>query len=491
MTTRKLSTDRSVWTARLIVVAALLLVMSAFSPTSGASAAPAPYLGLTAMGMPSSPQPYMPSDFALTKHQRQTCGTSIDNGFGPPADGGTCPMIASHGADCSAPPATHPIGMAYADEMFICHDHLMTAFDPNGAGILEFQPNQLVDFSGGPATVSISRSTFNTTANGSRDYTEVYFVPFADQLAYNTDDNIGEVQKEARTYIRVEMRTQGGNTFAATEQVNGVQADLPGDFTTLEDATGLVDSAVIRTPIAFTLSATHFTLSCNGHVFIDANLPMTFPVTQVVPQFEHVSYDPEKDGDVPNTWHWSDLSISSAVPYYLQMAMPEAVGDYGDLGLQNFISFPAAPAGSFLRFQGFNDQDPNGFAGNYDISFDGGATWTHWASKTPQDMSLGSFWQPIPTGAFSAILRGGSGWYARDFYVMSLNGAKPQPTPTPTSMPTVTPTALPPTPTPIPTATPSPTVSPTPVTITIQNVPCIVTLNGVQQSGTCSGTFTH
>ncbi|HEV2236910.1 MAG TPA: hypothetical protein VGR57_09655, partial [Ktedonobacterales bacterium] len=160
----------------IVCVLALALALAA-SAQPRAHAATSPYLGLVNMGMPTAPQPYNPADFAITKHQRQTCGT-VGNGFGPPADGGTCRITADHGADCGPPPATHPIGMAYKDELFVCHDHLMTAFDPAGAGVLEFQPNVLVDFSAGPATVSIDRSTAITTPNESRDYTEFYFVPF-------------------------------------------------------------------------------------------------------------------------------------------------------------------------------------------------------------------------------------------------------------------------------------------------------------------------
>lgn len=46
------------------------------------------------------------------------------------------------------------------------------------------------------------------------------------------------------------------------------------------------------------------------------------------------------------------------------------------------------------------------------------------------------------------------------------------------------------TPTPTPTSTPLPVPSPTPAPVPIHNVPCVVTLNGVQERGTCDGTFT-
>ncbi|HEV2238939.1 MAG TPA: hypothetical protein VGR57_19935, partial [Ktedonobacterales bacterium] len=287
-------------------------------------------------------------------------------------------------------------------------------------------------------------------------------------FAYNTDQNIGEMVKEPATYLRVEMRTQGGNTFAVTEQVNGMQHDVSGNnYTTLEQATGLVDSAATRTPIIMTISATHFSLSCNGFTFYNASLPMAFPTTQTVFQVQHVSYDPEKEGGRGDTWHWSNLAISSAVPYYLNQAAPEAVGDYNWLG--NKVTFAPAPAGAFLRFQGFNahyDSFPSG----YDISFDGGATWAPWKRvSNPGDNSLTSVWQPVPQGATSAILRGRDGWYARDFYVMAANGAAPAPT--------------------VP-AMPSPTAVARPTPVAINGVPCTVTLNGIAQRGTCSGTFT-
>jgi hypothetical protein len=46
-----------------------------------------------------------------------------------------------------------------------------------------------------------------------------------------------------------------------------------------------------------------------------------------------------------------------------------------------------------------------------------------------------------------------------------------------------------PTPMPTPTPTPSPSPSPTPAPIGINGVPCTVTINGVQMTGTCTGTF--
>jgi hypothetical protein len=40
-------------------------------------------------------------------------------------------------------------------------------------------------------------------------------------------------------------------------------------------------------------------------------------------------------------------------------------------------------------------------------------------------------------------------------------------------------------------ASPTPTPTPAPTPATINNVPCIVTINGVQRAGTCAGTFSR
>ncbi len=129
------------WTlAVLALVVGVVVVLQRSG--QGAQADTVPYLGLVNLGMPTAPQPDMPADFAVTKHFRQTSG-SVGNGYGPPADSGNEAMTADHGADCSAPPATHPIGTGYADLVFVCHDHLMTAINSGAYGEVLFQPARL------------------------------------------------------------------------------------------------------------------------------------------------------------------------------------------------------------------------------------------------------------------------------------------------------------------------------------------------------------
>lgn len=48
---------------------------------------------------------------------------------------------AQHGADCSAPPATHP-NTSYAGAVFQCANHVMTAISAGGYGVIYLTPNQ-------------------------------------------------------------------------------------------------------------------------------------------------------------------------------------------------------------------------------------------------------------------------------------------------------------------------------------------------------------
>jgi hypothetical protein len=465
----------------LVVASAVVLQRSG----QGAQANSAPYLGLMNTGMPTAPQPYMPSGFAVTKHLR---GSAYNTA---PFDGGTS-MIADHGADCAGPPATHTESGAYATMLFVCHGHIMTAInsDHNGYGEILFQPDQLVDWSAGPATVSISVSTFKTSG---RDWFSFMLVPFNEQEAIVTDGQEAEPIRMPRDTVTWGTCPNNGIAFCdASETINSVNQDVPNHdaWTNLEDIVGA--SKTIRTPITATISRTHFTLVAGGHTFADGDFAVPLPFTQAVFQVMHHGYTASKDGcqyvpkeqaalglcQAPDTWHWSNLAISSAVPYALDMAMPDAAGDHAGLG--HSITFAPAPADAHLRFQWF-DACCHGVSGS--ISFDGGQTW---AALHVQDMQNpagdnpangSNIWQPVPQGATSALLRGSSGWYARDFYVMA-QGAGGGTTSAPT------------TPASAPTTTPMPPMSaPSPAPLPINGVPCTVTINGTTRTGTCSGMF--
>jgi hypothetical protein len=404
--------------AVVVVVFALALALAAL-PQLRARAATSPYLGLVSMGMPTAPQPWMPTDFAITKHLRNNAALQFD-----PSDGGSA-MTADHGADCGPPPGTHPTSGAYASMTFVCHDHLMTALnaDQNGYGELVVQPNQLVDFSGGAtATVSISVSTFRTS---DRDWISFHFTPFAEQQAYL--ETIADSQVMPPDDLQLALCSSNQFALCAQETVGGTTYAIPGDSATTVESL-IPPSKAVRTPLSMALSQTHLRVTMAGHTFYDTPLPRPLAFSQSIFQFIHHSYTPSKDGceftppaeqgalgrcNAPDTWHWSTLAIDRAVPYYLSMGMPEAVGD----GQGNRVTFAPAPAGAHIRFQSFtNDYQPS-----TEASFDNGATWGRVNNQNGAfEGHASNAWLPVPPGATSMLLRGTSQWYARDFYVMSL-----------------------------------------------------------------------
>jgi hypothetical protein len=466
--------------ASVVAISGAIIAGVALQQRPSAHAAPTSYLGLVNLGMPTAPQPFMPSNFAITEHLRNAPD------YGPPVTGGTS-MTADHGPGCEAPPTTHQADGSYASMVWVCHDHVMTSISSanNGYGEISLQPNQLVDFSdGATATVDISVSTWRMS---DRDWLDFNFSSFNQQLAYPVDSSLPDGQGLAENDVQVSMCSSNGDAWCAYQYVNGQETQLQGDsFTQLQQIPGFSVSKSVRTQLEFQISATHFKFWAPTlhYVFYDVALPHPLSFDQAIFQFTHHSYTTTKDpndwapaeqqaaglGNMAGTWHWSNLAIDRAVPYFLSMGMPEAAGD----GIGSAVDFAQpAPAGAMLRFV---DHGPH-----TQVSFDGGTTWqTPAVQQHTTDKGAANIWQPVPAGTRHILLRGGSGWYARDFYLMAppSSGGTSPPAPG-----TATATPMPAMPSPTPTgAIPPP--------VTINNQPCTVVLSGVSQSGNCSGTFT-
>jgi hypothetical protein len=126
------------------------------------------------------------------------------------------------------------------------------------------------------------------------------------------------------------------------------------------------------------------------------------------------------------TWHWSDLSISNAVPFTIIQGTQRWVSPT----TSPTVTFPrASGAGAFLRFEG-RSLYPNPIQ----YSVDGGATWVNAvkrpmaATLPPQDafyLPFENYWTPLPVGVTSIQLRGTNGygtdtnmpWWVRDITV--------------------------------------------------------------------------
>jgi hypothetical protein len=452
----------------LTLAIATVALVTQMRPARASSSAIAPWSdSLAEYGMPTSPTSWQPSNWDVQIHTRDRYpGDGID------------PHMADHGADCGAPPAQHLIS-TWQQAVFVCHNHVMTAIADEGYGMVTLTPDHMADWSNGPVTIGFSVSTQKLSQ---RDWWALDITPFNEQLALPFDDGGVDLQGMPAHYIEVRLDNCGNDAVFRVVRESSATGD-DGSFGAqqsvsdcFQSETGIKPSAVTRTPFELVVSQTGYIFRVaasspvGGGVVLDQGnwtKPLTF--SQGVVQFSHHSYNPAKcDGCSANTWHWSNFSISSAVPYtLLRPTDQQVVAQPGGA-----ITFGApAPAGSFLKFAAI---------GSVQVSYDGGKTYSA-AQKPPMDASLlhdehsTSYLTPVPAGTRSVQLKLAGGWYgsglARDFSIVSqtANGSQP-PTQPPGPQPTAT---QPPGSTPIP----------------LNNTPCMVEINGAMQNGTCNGTF--
>lgn len=478
----------------------VLLIGAAVFPSipQARAASGAPYLGLTAMGMPASPQPFYPSTgYAVSMYEQapMQINTSATGQLLTPN------TLADHTATCGAPTPDNQVATAgtshttttFDNSLYVCHDHVMTSLNGAGYDTATIMPDAVADWSGGATTVIQWRvSTFTAS---DRDWWNVYLTPILGQLSLPASSQGEQINGQPKTAVHLQLCSLGergliGQHGVCAEVINnGKVISLP--LPSKSEESVLTPSRATRTLYELDISAGHIRvwLPESGLVFVDSNVSV--PFTQGVMELSHESYDPAK-GDAcgppatekalggpcqPVTWHWSDISISNAI--HFDISHPSArFLSAGHASTQ----FPApVVAGSYLRFEAVA-------ALGLSVSFDGGATYTK-ATATPSELdngggcSLAQYLMPIPAGATSMMVKAanncfGDAWVARDMVVLGpIGGGVIQP----------------PTPTPTPTQPPSPTPTPTqgPQPINLDNTPCMITnAQGQMVNGRCTGTFT-
>src|ERR1041385_5739181 len=235
-------------------------------------------------------------------------------------------MAAGHGADCSAPPATHQIS-SLADSVYLCKNHMMTAVYGGGDaaatyGAVYFTPAQLLDWTSGTATLSWQVSTERLSA---RDWWAVNLTPFAQNLMLPLDNFLPAYQGEPASGLEMKLdqaTCKGGGTGSylrvSTVSFGGAKEITQGS-PCVED--NVAPSFKVRTPFQVQLSAGHLKVFMPGTAAVWYDGPISLPFTQAVVQFSHHSYNPGKadnpDGSpgLPNTYHWSGVSIAPSAPF--------------------------------------------------------------------------------------------------------------------------------------------------------------------------------
>ncbi len=429
---------------------------------SGIALAQSGYLQ-TFDGTPPAPAPYPAvaplAAWDVTVHSRDAqAGTVLEQ------------MDASHGPDCSAPPAVHHTTGAYADSVYACSNHIMTAMLDGGYGVIYLTPPVVADWTDTPAVIQWDMSTARTSQ---RDWVDLWLSPFDEHLQLPLEGWLPDLNGYPRHAVTLRMENFNNQTvFIANTIAEFVGAGVPMNWWTYESF--FTPSAARRDTFQLTVSRTHLKFGMPAYNFwwVDSDIP-DLGWTSGVVQFGHHSYNPGKDcpeGQLcgPNTWHWDNVSVNPSLPFTITRAVQERAD-----ATTPTIAFPRpAVTGERLRFNGVGDA--------YEVSFNNSGVWQP-ATLQPAELShpdkARNYWMGVPAGTQTVTFRAQTGWWGwwgvRDVSLWSQVQVPPSqrtPTPTltgPTRTPTPPPTLTPgptatdlPTPTSLPTITPAPTGAP-------------------------------
>ncbi len=344
------------------------------------------------VGTPTSPEPFTQhpdyQNFDVQVHSRDQytwCDDCLES------------MQADHGTDCGANAdnslfPTHEVH-SYADTVFICKNHLMTALLTSGYGMIYLTPNKILDWSHGTAQFSFEVSTHMGSA---RDWWDLWLQEYdgnnAVPLEHSFPDEGAFLGYPPVTPGKHYLHIQCGDTDCAVQ--NDQEADTGIAFGTHWKA----DSKATRDRYVLTIDSQKYSFcKVTGEpdgqpVCWATNTPHHLGnVTQAIVQIGQHSYNPMKectpytDKCAPGIWHWSNIGNGVGdgpfIPFTIIHSTPRAITGTG--GTVHFTS--PAPANSFLRFAAMAQVTVNGQHVNPVVD-------------RPVDSGFNGFWVPIPQG---------------------------------------------------------------------------------------------
>ena len=285
--------------------------------------------------------------------------------------------------------------MTWADSVYQCLDHMMTAINTQGYGEIALTPDHYLDFSSAAGDVQWSTSTLITSI---RDWFDVWITPWDENLTLPVFDWAPDLQGEPLHAVQVALNQ---SESPPSLSVYVIRNHVSTEVAKLRWPSNVVQSQADREPFELKLTRTGITLSMpNRGVSTSANFADLGWSSGIV-QFAHHSYTPEKDGaGFANSWSWDEIAISPAVPFTMQQITPRILMKDGTL------TFPAAaPANAKLRFSGICK-----------IDLDFGSGFTR-AEHQPQERAVpeqfSSYFVDVPKGATSVKIKfSGDGWYS-------------------------------------------------------------------------------
>jgi hypothetical protein len=323
----------------------------------------------------------------------------------------------------------------------------MTAIMAGGYGVIYLTPNQMLDWTNGPATLTFDLSTHKSST---RDWVDLWLQEFSNNVAEPLESFLPDLQAVqsggnipvGHQYLHLDSQGNRKGFSFATANGNAVS----GWNSFLE---WTADSATQRDTFQLTINSSTFSFcKITGEptpICWANNLPHGLTATKMTVQLGHHSYNPRKDGaGIENTWHWDNVVFDPSAPLTLIHAAPNLGNPTVKLLADGAVNFASpAPANAFLRFAAVGLVTVNG-------------TVVAPVKPTIQQELANNYFVPIPAGVSSVTLTLSSqGWYqgpfmAEGFSVWASGESQPAPTPTAVVSPTATVFVPPPTVTPNP-----------------------------------------
>lgn len=394
-------------------------------------------------GNPNTPQEFISPQWDVVVHHRE------QKYWDSPK------TVAAHHSDiCNPYPETHTV----ESSVYLCRNHIMTALDGGEYGMIYLTPSALVDFSTETARISFDVSTLRTS---NRDWIDLWVIPEQDDLIMPLEGWLPDATGNPRNGIHIRMTDPGNastKSFFFAEIVRNFQVEhtIQNQFV-VDDI--LVPSALVRNTFQLDISKTHirFGLPAYNKYWVDTDINPALTWNTGFVQFGHHSYNPTKDGGIPDTWHWDNITIA---PFKQKQIVPISSKEVIQKNTGIIVSNPA-PKNTRMRF--------NGYVGDYvNVAFDDNLFQkvTAQASEKPDTRDhFRTFWVDVPEGTQKITFDGPSGflyWRIKNISLWSDTIIEETSTLTPTITDTATSTVVPTnTSTTTPTLTPTDTVVPT------------------------------